>query len=219
MKIVSLAAQKGGVGKTTTAVNLAVAAQLAGIKTILLDLDPQESATAWAERRTDELPHVEPMSARRLPQAIEAAKAAGFELMIIDTPPAAGTEAAEAVTLSDLALIPVRPSLIDLEAIKRTAQLIRATGTPGIVLLNACQPTAKVLPEQAREFAEANGLQVAAPILRERIDYRGSWQHGQGVVEYVPEEPAAGEIWCLLDFIIDSLQITKPAKTQTRRSA
>lgn len=66
MHIITLAAQKGGVGKTTLAVNLAVAAQAAGIKTALFDLDPQESATAWSERREAELPHVEPISARRL---------------------------------------------------------------------------------------------------------------------------------------------------------
>ena len=71
MQIITLAAQKGGVGKTTLAVNLAVAAQAAGIKTALFDLDPQESATAWSERRKADLPHVEPISARRLAQAIE----------------------------------------------------------------------------------------------------------------------------------------------------
>ena len=75
MHIITLAAQKGGVGKTTLAVNLAVAAQAAGIRTALFDLDPQESATAWSERREAELPHVEPISARRLNQAIDAAEA------------------------------------------------------------------------------------------------------------------------------------------------
>src|SRR3546814_3744835 len=100
MKIITIAAQKGGAGKTTLAVNLAVAAQAGGIKTALIDLDPQESATAWSERRTAELPHVEPLSARRLSPWINAAEAEGFALAIIDTPPAAGAEAAEAVQRS-----------------------------------------------------------------------------------------------------------------------
>src|SRR3546814_15163622 len=86
MKIITIAAQKGGAGKTTLAVNLAVAAQAGGIKTALIDLDPQESATAWSERRTVELPHVEPLSARRLSPWINAAEAEGFALAIIDTP-------------------------------------------------------------------------------------------------------------------------------------
>ena len=133
MKIITIAAQKGGAGKTTLAVNLAVAAQAGGIKTALIDLDPQESATAWSERRTAELPHVEPLSARRLSPWINAAEAEGFALAIIDTPPAAGAEAAEAVQRSDMVLIPCRPSLIDLEAIKRTAQLITATGKQAFV--------------------------------------------------------------------------------------
>ena len=116
MHIITLAAQKGGVGKTTLAVNLAIAAEAAGIKTALFDLDPQESATAWSERRTAELPHVEPISARRLDQAIDAAEANGFALTIIDTPPAAGAEAAAAAQRADLVVIPCRPSLIDLDA-------------------------------------------------------------------------------------------------------
>ena len=105
MQIITLAAQKGGVGKTTLAVNLAVAAQAAGIRTALFDLDPQESATAWSERREAELPHVEPISARRLDQAIDAAEANGFALTIIDTPPAAGAEAAAAAQRADLVVM------------------------------------------------------------------------------------------------------------------
>ena len=63
MHIITLAAQKGGVGKTTLAVNLAVAAQAAGVRTALFDLDPQESATAWSERREAE--HDETTGERR----------------------------------------------------------------------------------------------------------------------------------------------------------
>ena len=219
MKIISLAAQKGGVGKTTVAVNLAVAAQLAGIKTALFDLDPQESAAAWSDLRADELPHVEPISARRLPAALEAAKAAGFGLAILDTPPAAGEQAAEAVTRADLALIPCRPSLIDLEAIKRTAQLITATGRPGLVVLNAAPPTASHLLDDARQLAEATGLQVARAVLRERSAYKAAWPHGQGVCEYEPESKAAAEIDALLNVMLESLQITKPTKPHNRKVA
>lgn len=214
MQIITLAAQKGGVGKTTLAVNLAVAAQAAGIKTALFDLDPQESATAWSERREAELPHVEPISARRLDQAIDAAAANGFALTIIDTPPAAGAEAAAAAQRADLVVIPCRPSLIDLDAIRRTAQLITSTGRAGVVVLNAAPPTATTLLDDARTLAEATGLRVARAVLRERSVYRAAWPYGLGVVEHEPKGKAALEIATLQKHLLDDLMDCTPANVK-----
>lgn len=214
MQIITLAAQKGGVGKTTLAVNLAVAAQAAGVRTALFDLDPQESATAWSERRTAELPHVEPISARRLDQAIDAAEASGFALIIIDTPPAAGSEAAAAAQRADLIVIPCRPSLIDLDAIKRTAQLITSTGRNGAVVLNAAPPTATTLLEDARTLAEATGLRVARAVLRERSAYRAAWPYGLGVIEHEPMGKAAQEVAALQKHLFDDLMGCTPANVK-----
>ena len=214
MQIITLAAKKGGVGKTTLAVNRAVAAQAAGIKTALFDLDPQESATAWSERRTADLPHVEPISARRLNQAIDAAEANGFALTIIDTPPAAGSEAAAAAQRADLIVIPCRPSLIDLDAIKRTAQLITSTGRTGAVVLNAAPPTATTLLDDARTLAEATGLRVARVVLRERSAYRAAWPYGLGVIEHEPKGKAAQEVAALQKHLFDDLMSCTPAKTK-----
>ena len=214
MHIITLAAQKGGVGKTTLAVNLAVAAEAAGIKTALFDLDPQESATAWSERRTAESPHIEPISARRLDQAIDAAEANGFGLTIIDTPPAAGAEAAAAAQRADLVVIPCRPSLIDLDAIKRAAQLITSTGRTGVVVLNAAPPTATTLLDDARTLAEATGLRVARAVLRERSAYRAAWPHGLGVIEHEPKGKAALEIATLQKYIFDDVMSCTPANVK-----
>ena len=214
MNIVTLAAQKGGVGKTTLAVNLAVAAQIGGTKTALFDLDAQESATAWSERRAAELPHVEPISVRRLRQAIEAAQTNGFGLVILDTPPAAGAEAAAAAELSDLVLIPCGASLIDLDAIKRTAQLVATTGKAACAILNAIPPTATALVEDARTLIEQAGLRVAPVIIRQRSAFRGSWPSGQGVIEYEPNGKAADEIANLINFIFAELQIIKSSSMQ-----
>jgi chromosome partitioning protein len=211
LHIITLAAQKGGVGKTTLAVNLAVAAQMAGLKTALFDLDPQESATAWSERRKAELPHVEPISARRLGQALDAAEANGFDLTVIDTPPAAGAEVVAAAQRADLVLIPCRPSLVDLDAIKRTAQLIATTGRSAFVVLNAAPPTATALLDDARALAENTGLKVACPVLRERSVYRAAWPYGLGVTEHEPAGKAAQEIASLRDFLFEHLQNCTPA--------
>jgi chromosome partitioning protein len=214
MKIITIAAQKGGVGKTTLAVNLAVAAEAAGIRTALADLDPQESATAWYERRAGDAPHVEPLSARRLPAWLAAARASGFGLAIIDTPPAAGAEAAEAVQLSDLALIPCRPSLIDLEAIRRTAQLVTIAAKPAFVVLNAAPVSARILLDDAGELARAAGLACAPVVIRERSAFRHAWPQGLAVSEFEPGGKASREIAALHDFTSDVMQNTDPLSVQ-----
>ena len=181
-------------------------------------MDSQESATAWSERRSEESLHVEPVSARRLASMIGAAEGQGFEFIIIDTPPAASAEAAEAVQKADIVLIPCRPSLPDLDAIKRTANLIMATGKKGYVVLNACPPTATALIEDARTLAGQPGVGLAPIVLRERSAYRASWPFGLGVTEHEPNGKAALEISELTDFIFADLQIRKPAILQRKRA-
>lgn len=218
MKIITIASQKGGVGKSTVCVNLATAMQALGLKTALFDMDSQESSTAWSERRSSELPHVEPVSARRLQTMLGAAEAQGFEVVIIDTPPAASAEAAEAVQLADLVLIPCRPSLLDLDAIKRTARLVATTGRTAYVLINAAPPTATALIDDAQTIAGQTGLAVAPVVLRERSVYRASWPFGLGVVEHEPRGKGAAELSKLMDFIFDELKIIKPSNLKKKRA-
>jgi chromosome partitioning protein len=212
----ALVAQKGGVGKTTVAVNLAVAA---GAKAALFDLDPQESAVIWADRRKAEAPHVEFLTERRLPEGLKAAEEQGFILAIIDTPPAAGPEAFTAAQAADLVLIPCRPSLVDLDAIRRTAQLIKSVGVTAYVLFNAAPPGATTLLEDARAIVEATGLVVAPVILRERSAYRAAWPLGKGVTEADPHSKAAGEIEMLRKWVFEQLQMCTPAKVQKKKAA
>ena len=188
MKKIAIIAQKGGVGKTTMAVNLTVAA---GPKAALFDLDPQESAVIWADRRKAEAPHVEFLTERRLSDGLNAAEQQGFTLAIIDTPPAAGPQAFTAAEAADLVLIPCRPSLVDLDAIRRTAQLIKSAGIIAYVVFNAAPPGATTLLEDARAIVEATGLAVAPVILRERSAYRAAWPLGKGVSETEPNGKAA----------------------------
>src|SRR6202161_2965409 len=151
------------------AVNLAVAA---GPKTALFDLDPQESAVIWADRRKAETPHVEFLTERRLPDGLKAAEDQGFILAIIDAPPAAGPQALTAAQTADLILIPCRPSLVDLDAIRRTAQLVKTAAVPAFVIFNAAPHSATTLLEDARAIAQEAGLMAAPTVLRERSAYR-----------------------------------------------
>lgn len=212
LKTIALVAQKGGVGKTTTAVNLAVAAGLRALrlKAVLFDLDGQESAVIWSERRKADLPHVEHITERKLQAALAAADEQGFELAIIDTPPAAGPEALSAAQAANLVLIPCRPSLVDLDAIRRTAQLVNGAGITAFVVFNAAAPGATTLLDDARAIVERAGLAVAPVILRERSAYRAAWPTGKGVMETEPKGKAAGEVAQLMNWVCEQLQVCTP---------
>ena len=196
-------------GKTTIAVNLAVAA---GMRTALFDLDQQESAVIWANRRKDYLPHVEFLTDRRLSEALKAAEAEDFDLSIIDTPPTVGPQAYTAAQACDLILIPCRPSLIDLDAIRRTAQLVKSAGVPAFVVFNAAPHSATTLLDDARAIVERTGLATAPVILRERGAYRSAWPLGKAVVEFDPRGKAAHEIAQLKDWVFEQLQMCTPAR-------
>jgi chromosome partitioning protein len=213
VKTIALIAQKGGVGKTTIAVNLAVAV---GARTALFDLDPQESAAIWADRRKSDLPHVEFLTERRLPEALKAAEQGGFTFAIIDTPPAAGPQAFTAAQSADLVLIPCRTSLVDLDAIRRTAQLIKSAGIPAFVVFNAAPHSATTLLDDARAIVQAAGLTAAPIVMRERSAYRSSWPLGKAVVETEPKGKAAGEIMELKNWVIAQLQVCTPSGVKKR---
>lgn len=217
MKKIALIAQKGGVGKTTLAVNLAVSMQASGFKTTLFDLDPQESAVIWADRRKNEFPHVEFLTERRLPDGLTAAAEHGFSIAIIDTPPAAGPQAFTAAQSADLVLIPCRPSLVDLDAIRRTAQLIKSAGVPAFVIFNAAPPSATTLVEDARAIVDAAGLVAAPTVLRERSAYRAAWPLGSAVVENEPNGKAAQEISELQNWVCAQLQVCTSDTLKTER--
>jgi chromosome partitioning protein len=211
VKTIALIAQKGGVGKTTLAINLAVAS---GLRSAIFDLDPQESAAIWADRRKSELPHVEFLTERRLAEALKAAERGAFELAIIDTPPAAGPQAFTAAQSANLILIPCRPSLVDLDAIRRTSQLIKSLNIPAFVVFNAAPHSATTLLEDARAIAEEAGLSAAPTVLRERSAYRASWPLGKGVVESEPDSKAAQELNELKDWVLAQLQVCTPSTSQ-----
>lgn len=211
VKTIALIAQKGGVGKTTLAANLAVAA---GFDTALFDLDQQESAVIWADRRKSAAPHVEFLTERRLVEGLKVAERDGFKLAIIDTPPAAGPQAFTAAQVADLILIPCRPSLIDLDAIRRTAQLVKSTAVSAYVVFNAAPHSATTLLDDARAIVQGVGLAVAPIVLRERSAYRASWPLGKAVTETEPRGKAAREISELKAWVFAELQVCTPSASE-----
>jgi chromosome partitioning protein len=197
MRTVAVMSQKGGAGKTTIAVHLAVAASKDGQKVALLDTDPQGSACVWAKSREDESPVVAPVPPLKLAAALEKARAEGFDVVIIDTAPNAGPDAVDVAKLADLVLIPVRPSVFDLSAAKRTIEIVRMAGVDSLLVLSACPHRAPEIP-MAREALGMSGLRVAEVAIGDRRPFARAVQTGRAVIEFEPDGKAAEEIQALL---------------------
>src|SRR3954447_12763256 len=160
MQTVVVVSQKGGTGKTTLAVHLAVAAERAGQPAVVIDLDPQASAAAWRDLRKAEGPAVESVQPARLASTLKAAEGAGCELAMIDTPARSENTALDAVRLADLALIPCRPGFFDTAAMSFTANLLRLANKPGFVVFSQVPARAETLLAEVTEALSTYGLSI-----------------------------------------------------------
>ena len=194
MKTVVCVSQKGGTGKTTLAVHLAVAAEKAGKPAVVIDLDPQASAAAWGDLRQDEGPAVESVQPARLAPTLKAAADAGCKLAVIDTPARSENTALDAVRVSDLALIPCRPGFFDTAAMSFTANLLKLAGKPGFVVYAQVPPrAAKWRLDDLTEALTTYEL-TPAPVIVHLLDaYKDSIPTGQTAQEYDPKGKAAAE--------------------------
>jgi chromosome partitioning protein len=206
MKIVAVEAGKGGSGKTTTTLNLAVAAGMAGKTVVVIDLDPQASAAGWKDSRPAETPVVVSVPSIRLPQALQAARDGGADLVLIDTAPHSEGAALAAAKAADLVLIPTRPGILDLRAIGTTADVAKIAGRPVFVVLNAMPPGATRLVEDARAAAAVHGLDVAPVVIEQRAALSHSLTAGQTAQEYEPTGKAAQEIGRLYEWLATQLE-------------
>ena len=193
MTTLAIVSQKGGAGKTTLALNLAVSAERNGKRTLILDIDPQASATAWADERAAAGPVVRPCPAHRITRALEEARADGIALAVIDTAPHAEGAALAAARAADLIVIPCRPALFDLHAVSGSLDIARLAGVPAVAVLNAVPPRGTLTAEARAVLAEA-GLHTMTCVLGQRAAFVHSLTMGQGVCEYEPRGKAAKEV-------------------------
>ena len=193
MKTLAILSQKGGAGKTTIALHLAVTAEQAGVSTAIVDLDPQASATGWKDSRSDETPAVVSTQAVRLPHVLDAARKAGAQLVILDTAPHSENSALAAARMADLILIPCRPAILDIRAITTTIDLARLAGKPACVVLNSI-PSRGQLADEASLAISQMGVSVCPVRLGQRASYAHALTAGQSVQEYEPTGKATEEI-------------------------
>lgn len=206
MKTVAVISQKGGSGKTTLALHLAVASSLAGQNTAVIDLDPQASATKWSDRRAEELPVVLSAHASRLPHEMKRVQQAGCQILFLDTAPHSDSAALEAAKASDLVLIPCRPAILDIEAITNTLSLVRTTPAPVFVVMNAIAAQGHDGDEAAEAIA-ALEVDVCPVRLVNRVAFSRSLLTGQVAQEFELHGKAAQEAEQLHTFMYAQLNV------------
>ena len=218
MKIVAILAQKGGAGKTTLSLGLAVAATDAGLSAAVIDLDVQATAANWGDRRTAEAPVVISAQPARLQRMLDAARAQGADLVVIDTAPRAEQGAFIAAEAADLVLIPCRPSIYDLETVRTTADLVRLAGDrPAVAVLNGIPPRG-TRAQQAREVLAGIGLEVCPAAIGSRVALEHAATLGLVAQEYEPLGKAAAEFAAVYAFAAERVMLpTSKLANQSRR--
>ena len=220
MKILVLASQKGGAGKTTLVAHLAVAAERGGDgPCVLIDTDPQASLAAWWNGRKAETPAFAPVALKELPEKLQALAQAGYTYAFIDTPPAITESIRAVVVQADLVLIPTRPSPHDLRAVGRTVELAMEAHQPFAFAVTQAKPNSR-LTIQAMAALSEHGV-VAPIIIHDRVDYAGSMIDGRTVLEVDPRGRSASEVAELWAFVRarmnESVKTRKPESKKARK--
>ena len=201
MKVLAFVSSKGGSGKSTLAACIAVAAAGAGRTVILVDTDAQGSLAAWGKRRVaQDLVHrsVEPAD---LPELVRRVRDRAIaDLFVIDTAGVAGTGAILAAKAADLTIVPVRPTLTDLDAMRPTVEALRRIEAPFAFVVSQV-PTGAL--DRAREAARALVPigRVAPAFTASRVAYADALAEGTGVTESDPRGRAAEEIGKLWEWV------------------
>jgi chromosome partitioning protein len=195
MKVISLVTQKGGSGKSTLCVSLAVAAQeagMAGHRVCILEMDKQATVSQWAQARQGKPPQVGQVTVDRLEGALSRLAGGGYDYVFIDTPGVDSPGTHAVIRVSDLCLIPCRPTPADLRAVSPTLAAIHRMERSFAFVLNQTPPKSY----RVRDTCE--GLKVLGMLAEVNVVMRNDHQDaigsGQGVTEFNPEGPAAEEM-------------------------
>ncbi|MCJ2132169.1 ParA family protein [Methylobacterium sp. E-045] len=201
MQTITIAARKGGVGKTTLATHLSVIAAGPGKPVLLFDTDPQRSLKWWWDLRIGDTPALVECDARELVKILPAAKQEGVAYAIVDTPPHAENSIADAMRAADLVLVPTRPGPFDLAAVATTLDLAQRVGKTPLAIINHAPPRTgqgePAIIAEARETLIRMGATVAVSVISQRVAMSHAVIGGQTVNEFEPNGRAAAEMVAL----------------------
>jgi chromosome partitioning protein len=210
MQTIVVNSQKGGSGKTGLCAHLAVEAERAGDGPVyLIDTDPQGTLTAWHEARVAETPRRVEIRLSELAAALETLARQGAAFCFIDTAPNRGDENAELFRLTDLVLVPVRPSPSDLWAVSATVALLKREGKPFLFVVNQATLNANITAQAVASLSHHGP--VAETIIGTRVHYAAAMTDGHTAPELASRGPAAQEIAGLWINIKACLHASMPA--------
>jgi chromosome partitioning protein len=199
--VITIAQRKGGAGKTTLATQLAVAWAQCGARVAALDIDPQGSFAAWVELRRTRLGakaigfDFAALPGWRAAQWVDD-RVAEVDLILIDAPPHAETEARIAVRAAGLVLVPVQPSPLDLWATAETLKMARDERRRSFVVLNRVPSRSRLTDDIAADLADA-GAPIATTRIGNRVALAQAMALGLGVIESARATLAAAEVSAL----------------------
>lgn len=197
-KVITIAQQKGGAGKTTVAAHIAVALAQKGNRVAIIDIDPQGSLSYWHGVREEKFGEgytgliFNSLSGWRVGSEVARLRKQ-CDFIIIDSPPHTETEARTAIRSADLIIIPVQPSPTDLWATKATLELAKAEKIPVRVVLNRVAANSRLAQTIA---AELPGL--AETTIGNRVLFAAALLEGRCATEVDPTSQAAQEIKALV---------------------
>ena len=226
MIVITVASRKGGSGKSTLTAHLAAYANKASRRCLLIDADPQGSLTLWHSLRKGGEPLLR-NATRGVDNLIRAAKDAGIEWVFIDTPPQVSGIVNDAIKAATLVVIPARPSVFDLDAVKETVAYARERRKPYAIVLNGAPPKRDNVESPIAASARESLEKLKAPVWSGQISHRTTYSlsiaEGEGAREYDPDSQAATEIARLFSAIERSVKAIQgggsSASTMHRRAA
>ena len=187
LRTLAVIARKGGAGKTTVAVHLAIGSYLRGRRTLLADMDAQRSALEVLKSRKRSGPDRVDSSGSKLFAQKSVAERQGYQNLVIDTSAGAEDGMTCAASLADLCILVVRPTFLDIAAAVQTANAVRRLRRPAVILVTQAQSARNdvELPAVARaiEALKLLNLPICPTLIRSRAIYQSALEKGFSVEE------------------------------------
>ena len=199
--ILTIANRKGGAGKSTCAAHLALEAVKAGLKTIIIDLDPQKTLEVWWKKREEENPYLTEVDPTKIDDLIANINKHDFDLCIIDTPGDTSVNSNNGIKVADLVLIPSKPTSPDLTAIGRTISMVKNLEKDYVFVVTQTIARTKTA---LQGVAVLSGFGVVAPAtISNRISYANAMNVGSSAS--VEDKFAAEELKEIWEFVSSKL--------------
>lgn len=196
-KILTVANRKGGAGKSTCAAHLSLEAVKQGLKTILIDLDPQKTLEIWWKKRAEENPYLAEIDPIKIEEVITNINKHDFDLCIIDTPGDVSINATNGIKVADLVLIPSKPTSPDLTAIGRTISMVKNLDKSYVFVVTQAVARTKLALQGVSVLSEFGT--VAPYTISNRISYANAMNVGSSAA--IEDKLAAEELGTIWKFV------------------